>query len=385
MKGEKLQTGLNRTEPRLNYLDNLRVSVVVLVVLHHIAMVYGAFAPFYYVEQPFQKSILIFCILNQSWFMGALFLLAGYFTPPSFDRKGSRSFISSKLLRLGIPALIFYFVLNPLSSLGVYAMPPAMTGIHSGPAWTDYRAMLGLGPLWFAVLLLAFQLAYAAIAGMRGMRSSRRTKTKKPRPLIAIVLFSLGLAGISWAWRMLVPIGKAVWDFPSLGYLPQYVSFFAAGAILSKSNVLSAVKGKTGIAAGAVAIAALLILFPLAFSGRMFSLNLTAFGKSLGGGHWQSGVYAAFDSIFAVSWTIALIALFRKLSGNGSAPGRFMSAHSYTVYIIHIPVLIAVSVLLKDLAWPFMLKAGLNVILTLPLCFLLAWCIGKIPGAKRIL
>ena len=70
---------INRTidlkNDRLHFLDNIRSFVIILVVIHHIAIVYGAFMPFYYAEQPFNKNLLIFCIVNQSWFMGILFLL----------------------------------------------------------------------------------------------------------------------------------------------------------------------------------------------------------------------------------------------------------------------------------------------------------------------
>ena len=34
---------------RLYFVDHLRVSLVILVVIHHVSMVYGAAAPFYYV------------------------------------------------------------------------------------------------------------------------------------------------------------------------------------------------------------------------------------------------------------------------------------------------------------------------------------------------
>ena len=94
---------------RLHYLDHLRVSLVILVIIHHLALVYGASAPFYYVEPPpitqfrvFQ-GFLVFALINQSFFMGALFLLAGYFTPGSYDRKGAASFLKIQASALWYP------------------------------------------------------------------------------------------------------------------------------------------------------------------------------------------------------------------------------------------------------------------------------------------
>ena len=47
--------------------------------------------------------------------MGLLFLLAGYFTPGSLERKGYASFLSDRFLRLGLPLLAFGLILGPLT------------------------------------------------------------------------------------------------------------------------------------------------------------------------------------------------------------------------------------------------------------------------------
>ena len=84
---------INPKNYRLFFADHLRAALVILVVLHHVAMVYGGIQPFYYLEPPASLPAflvpLVFVLLNQGWFMGALFLLAGYFTPGSYDRKGA--------------------------------------------------------------------------------------------------------------------------------------------------------------------------------------------------------------------------------------------------------------------------------------------------------
>ena len=71
---------------RLVFIDHMRAALVILVVLHHLALVYGGIPPFYYLEPPTDNPLvglvfLLFVLVNQAWFMGAFFLLAGYFTP----------------------------------------------------------------------------------------------------------------------------------------------------------------------------------------------------------------------------------------------------------------------------------------------------------------
>jgi glucan biosynthesis protein C len=147
---------------RLLFIDNLRTGLITLVVLHHVAVVYGAFTPFYYVEPPINLVLLVFGLINQSWFMGALFLISGYFTPGSFDRKGPGSFLKDRLLRLGIPRIIFIFVLSPVASIGYWQMPASLTGITSPLTCQAYPHLPGMGPLWFVAMLLIFDFGYAA-------------------------------------------------------------------------------------------------------------------------------------------------------------------------------------------------------------------------------
>ena len=55
---------------RLLFVDNLRTSLIALVVLHHVAVVYGAVVtPFYYFEPPFTDPLaflvlLVFALFN---------------------------------------------------------------------------------------------------------------------------------------------------------------------------------------------------------------------------------------------------------------------------------------------------------------------------------
>lgn len=383
------QTTATKTS-RLFFIDHLRAALVILVVLHHVALVYGAGAPFYYTEPPLTDplayiALLVFALLNQAWFMGAFFLLAGYFTPGSYDRKGAGAFIKGRLLRLGIPLIIFFFVLSPLSSIGYWQMPSSLTGITTPLTWRTYPFLLGMGPMWFIAMLLIFSFGYVVWRRLTGNRTPDSASVSSVPGYLGIGLFILVLAGVSYLMRIVIPMGKTVLGFPTLAYLPQYLSFFVLGAIASRHDWLRRLSRSMGVVGITIALLAFVSLFPLALSGRMFSFALTEPAGFVGNGTWQSAVYALWDSIFAVGMSTGAITLFRRFFNGKTKFGSFLSLHSYTVYIIHTPIIVFVAIALKGIQLTSLLKFGLAAIIVTPICFAVAYIIRKLPLASKIL
>jgi glucan biosynthesis protein C len=325
--------------------------------------------------------------------MGAFFLLAGYFAPGSFDRKGPGSFLKGRLLRLGIPLIIWIFVLNPISSIGFYLMPASLTGITAPLTWAAYPHLLGLGPLWFVAMLLIFNFGYAAWRMLTGTRTSSSSMAEsEPPSYLRIGIFIVALALLSYLTRIIVPIGQPVnlftdsLSFPTIAYLPQYLTFFVLGTIASRRDWFRALPGSFGVVGFAIAVVAGVLLFPLAFSGNLFSLELTpALDNAMGNGHWRSAVYAFWDSIFAVGMCLGLIALFRRFFNGKGWFGTFLSQHSYAVYIFHSPILVFLAFGLRVVDLGNLLKFGMVTVIMVPTCFAAAYIVRKIPLASRIL
>ncbi len=376
---------------RLLFIDNLRTGLITLVVLHHVALVYGAGHPFYYFEPPFNDPLaflvlLVFILVNQSWFMGAFFLMSGYFTPGSFERKGPGAFLKDRLLRFGIPLVVFIFVLNPIASIGFWQMPASLTGITTPLTWQQYPHLLGIGPLWFIAMLLIFDFGYAAWRMLTRNRTSYSMSKSSLPSYLLIGVFILALALVSYLVRIVVPMGKDVLGFPTLSYLPQYLSLFVLGTVASRHNWFRTLPSSMGLVGFVTALAAGVLLFPLAFSGHLFSLELTpALTNFTGNGQWQSAVYVLWDSTFAVGMCLGVITLFRRFFNGQGRFGRFLSQHSYTVYVIHIPIVVFLAVALRGIDLEPLLKFGMAAVITVPTCFAIAYMVRKIPLASRIL
>ena len=92
---------------RLAFVDHIRVLLVILVILHHLAVTYGGDRSWYYIEEPRDLIttvvLTLFVVTNQAFFMGFYFLIAAYFVPRSLESKGSKQFLKERFLRLGVP------------------------------------------------------------------------------------------------------------------------------------------------------------------------------------------------------------------------------------------------------------------------------------------
>jgi glucan biosynthesis protein C len=92
-----------------------------------------------------------------------------------------------------------------------------------------------------------------------------------------------------------------------------------------------------------------------------------------------------WDSTVSVGLCLGVIVLFRRFLNLPGQLGSYMSRHSYTVYIIHAPIIVFLAVLLKGINLEHLLKFGLAAVIGVPLCFSISYLVRKIPLASRIL
>ena len=154
---------------RLWFMDNLRIVLICGVVVAHLIGIYGGGTFYQYRDpapvDPLTSNVLtILAILGLSCGMGFFFLLAGYFTPGSYDRKGAASFLRDRLVRLGIPLLLYNLLLDPLV---VY-----IAGGRHGSYWSFYGPYLlhvrTIAPVitWFIEALLCRLTHFPAGTGL---------------------------------------------------------------------------------------------------------------------------------------------------------------------------------------------------------------------------
>jgi surface polysaccharide O-acyltransferase-like enzyme len=368
---------------KLFYIDNIKVLLTILVVLHHTFIAYSSSGGWYYTQKTTHIGALVpmtmFVSINQSFFMGFFFLLSAYFTGSSYDKKGAGQFITDRLLRLGIPLLFYSFVLSPFISYLVYYF----SGGHHITYLqylSGYDTWLDFGVMWFVAALLAFTLIY--LVG----RSLIKISFKKPLPApgsMTILLFAALLGVISFLTRILFPVGWVLKPLGfQLGHFPQYIALFIAGLLAYRNQWFDGLSQRTGKRLAWSAWLCLLF-FPVFFIIKI-KLNMPVAWYS-GGFHWQSLLYAVWEQWIGLSILTALLS-HAKRSWNISSPlpGK-LSRCSFAVYIFHPLVIVALTLAVRNWTADPAIKLLLVAPLTVLVSFMLGALIVLIPGVKRII
>ena len=377
---------------RMTFMDNLRVFLTILVILLHMAITYGADFSWFYTERPTTElaNILLslFVGICQFFFMGLFFLISGYFIPGSIDRKGSWKYIKDRLVRLGIPLVLFSLLVSPFTeyvkAATVYHSNPGSFVVFTMDYWKggDYAS----GPLWFVEVLLVFSLVYALgrtiLSWIKGPAAkSSPTSVKKPLTHAWILAFILIVAPLNFIVRIFSPIGEE-WQHIQLAFMPQYMLMFPAGILAYRRGWLPNLPAGVRKFWSAIAIPAMLAL-PVIMVLTGVTEGETGF---MGGLNWQSAVVSIWEPIYCVAMSILLLNVFQRRFDRQGTLGRIMSQNAYSVYIIHPLVIIPGAYLLRSVSLDPLLKWALVSPILVALCFMVShWLVRRIPMTDKVL
>ena len=143
---------------RKHWIDNLRWTTVLLVLLYHVIYYYnnkgvfggiGGFGEFPQVQQ--YQDVLMYMVYP--WFMPLLFILAGVSARYALQNKTGKEWFRARTRKLLVPGTIGLFVFHWM--VGYFNTIPAGTAVGDLPFPVKYGiyAVSGTGPLWFVQLL----------------------------------------------------------------------------------------------------------------------------------------------------------------------------------------------------------------------------------------
>ncbi len=339
---------------RSAYLDNLRSFVIFLVVAMHSNVTYSGMGGWYYKEgnpaalDPL--SLLCFGFygsFTQAWFMGLLFFLAAVFAARSLAKRGPAAFIKERLFRLGAPLLLYVFVITPLMGYYLQNVGGIRDRIGFGGAYLQYvQSMQWLestGPLWFAEALLIFSALYTSWRTLRPRRTEA-APVGAPPSAQTILLTMLGTGLAAFCIRLYFPIGTDVLNL-QFSFFASYIALFLLGLKAGEEGWFEALLDKHGLRWFTVILAAGIPLWLLqmlaggALSGRLLIE---------GGLYWQSFAYAFWEAAVAIGFSIGISAFFKRFLDKENVATRFLATNAFGVFVFHAPILVAISLSLRD-------------------------------------
>ena len=370
---------------RYAYMDHLRTVGTAQVVLAHIAMVYGGTGFWFYREignsrSPVSVLFTMFVITTQAYLMGFFFLLAGFFTPASYDRKGPVKFLTERFLRLGLPIALFACVIAPLC----FGMVSAADGQGF---WTAVNAMWQRqefvnGPLWFTQGLLIFSVGYTLWRQLpfnkRENEHINKLWTKLPGHR-AWLLFLLAAIAVTFAVRLVFPADArfaGVW----IGNFTNYIFLFCLGIAAHRHQWIN----QLNLRQARLWIIVSVLAWPVIPIVKSTLRTTDTIRYLLGGMHWQALVYAAWDPLVAAGIMCALLLAFRKYWNKPSPFTVWLDRRAYAVFVFHAPVTVVVCLLLRGWHAPSLIKFGVAGFLSCALSWLLADPLVRLPIVRKI-
>jgi hypothetical protein len=373
-------------KPRLLYIDNLRILLTILVIMHHFAIGYGGPGTFYYTEDGPMSDIseilmTLLLAINQAFFMGFFFMISSYFSPGSIDRKGTGRFLKDRLKRLGIPLLFYMLVIAPLLSYGSarlqgYDVPLGQHLAYQYSAIANFNA----SQMWFIAALLIFAIVYGI--WRRFAKPMPDSEEAAPRNTI-IIIFALALGMVTFTVRIWLSVGFEIpilnWQIP---HFPQYIAMYVLGIVAYRRGWFASItdsQGKTWL----YTALGLILLFPVLFiAGGALEGVLDPY---FGGLHWQSFVYSVWEQFMCMAMVITLLVWFRKRFTEQGRLAKSMSDAAYATYVFHAPIIFLLALALRGIRLDMGLKYLLVVPFAVAAAFLVGYIAKQLPVVRNIL
>lgn len=348
-------------------LDALRGAVMLLGIALHAALPF--FAGIWPVPEPSASTGGYFDEFVQAvhgFRMQVFFVLSGFFTAMLLHRRGLRALVAHRTQRVLVPLLVGVVTVVPLIELAAAgAMLPeggfsgVGTGAPTNTEWFTPRQNLHhLWFLWFLCLYLAvFALARAALQAVRRTLirrwvPSRRVRLAGLAALVALPVLPQSVMVGHGDERTFGPTLPNL-VLPDRAALIYYAAFFVFGLTLWAGGSRS---GHSRVEAlgrrwPVILAISLLVVFPLARLATWSDPD----GPRLAA--------AVLQVAFAWGMVVALIGLFRRLFRTERQWVSYLADASYWIYLIHLPLLIAVHRLIHPWDAPALAKFTLLCVL----------------------
>lgn len=347
---------------RKPFLDNLRYSIVLLVILYHVFYLFNSVGVITNVAIPGIPELDVLLYLLYPWFMAALFVISGICARYSLEKQTDRQFLKSKVRRQLIPSIAIIFLLGWTSGwvTGQYA---DMFGTSSPmiPGFVKYLiwSLSGIGSLWFLHQLLLAELVLVLIRKIDKRDRLWQLGGKSNIVVLFLLVFAL--------WGSAQILNTPVIEIYRNGI---YIFAFLVGYHVFSHDHIQQLLAKW-----APVLLAVSTVLAIAYTVSSWGQNYSAMA------HLKSFLTNAY-AWFAV---LAVLGAGKRWLDRETPFTRYMASRSFGFYVLHYPLLAlgawAMDKLLHLPVWSMYLLLPALMVIALPSLVAL---IKHIPILRRL-
>ena len=367
---------------RLVPIDNLRALLVAWVIAGHALLGYTAIGGWPYDEvtettMPSSLELILGTILGPTalFVIGTFFFLSGLLAPRTIARHGAAGFVRQRILRLGVPWLIFTLLIWPFLMWVAYRS--AGSSMSFWQVFETRQPFLDSGPLWFIQILLYVSVGHALLTSIGHLKGLAGPGVS------TLVMTGLAIAATSFAVRLWFPArSQQVLDL-HLWQWPQCIGLYALGALAASHGWAERVPVRTARRCGitvlvavttGIAVAALVGVSDFSRDGAPF----------LGGWHWQALALDVVEATLVVGGSVWLLGFAQRWMAFRTGRVTRLARSAYVAYLLQAPVLIGLEVAGRAFLWPALVKALVVATVAVVGSFGIAWLITQRTFASRI-
>jgi surface polysaccharide O-acyltransferase-like enzyme len=159
------------------------------------------------------------------------------------------------------------------------------------------------------------------------------------------------------------------------------LSLFLLGILAQRHRWFERIPDRQGASCLALGLGAMLFRFSCTLFHWQF------FGRPLRTGciNWMGIFWNLWEAALCAGLCIGLLWCFRRGLNHQNAFARLLSANTYGIYLVHVPILVVCQMMLGRTTLGPLALTGLSALVAWSISALASMALRRIPGARRVL
>ncbi|MEL6208765.1 MAG: acyltransferase family protein [Pseudomonadota bacterium] len=357
---------------RLWHLDWIRAGAMLLGIPYHAGLIYTPGLGWFVASPQGSEAIAALTGLLGSMRMGLFFWVAGLLTAIVLANRGPGTWLRRRFLRLGLPLLTATLLITPIVMLAIAYRVARDGGPGVSEAFLHLVSTPGphwVGHLWFLQTLLVFSVVAVALrrplAHLADTLATRARRGVGLREVLVIAaLIAIWRLGVNGGWHLVQLHAAPGATFSMLKIEPtiDYAPFFLLGMAMRD---MQPPRLERDASAWLILLASAAI-YVMVWRDPALASKIARYGAG---------------GVLAVLGGGMVVALTASLARQRTAAVDALVAASFTLYLVHYPIVVWAGTLLQPVSLPPLAEYALCIAVALAGAHLAHRAIAASPTA----